>query len=61
MLDRRMSRAPLLALAALALAAARALMRHSKLDPKTIAREAMTVAAEICIYTNGNIRVEALG
>ena len=44
-----------------ALAAARALMCHSKLDPKRIVEEAMSVAAEICIYTNGNIRVEALG
>ena len=43
-----------------ALAAARALARHSSLDAKAIAREAMTIAAGICIYTNANITVEEL-
>jgi ATP-dependent HslUV protease, peptidase subunit HslV len=40
-----------------ALAAARALS-DSDLDAETIARRALAVAAEICVYTNGNITVE---
>ncbi|MEK6599744.1 MAG: ATP-dependent protease subunit HslV [Deltaproteobacteria bacterium] len=43
-----------------ALAAARAMLVHSNLDAKTIATEAMKIAAEICIYTNENITVEEL-
>ena len=43
-----------------ALAAARALVAHSDLDAKTIAGEAMRIAAAICIYTNDHISVEAL-
>jgi ATP-dependent HslUV protease subunit HslV len=43
-----------------ALAAARALVRHSELSPRRIAEEALRVAAEICIYTNDNILVEEL-
>jgi len=43
-----------------ALAAARALMRNSDLDAETIAREAMKIAAEICIYTNDKLTVETL-
>lgn len=43
-----------------ALAAARALMRHSTLDAGAIAREAMAVAASLCIYTNDRITVEEL-
>ena len=43
-----------------ALAAARALIQHSELDAATIAREAMKVAAGICIYTNDHITVETL-
>jgi ATP-dependent HslUV protease subunit HslV len=43
-----------------ALAAARALVRHSDLDAETVAREAMRIAAEICIYTNDAIEVETL-
>jgi ATP-dependent HslUV protease subunit HslV len=43
-----------------ALAAARALVQHSELDAATIAREAMKVAAGICIYTNDHISVETL-
>jgi len=45
----------------LAVAAARALSRHSELDSLEIARESLIIASELCIYTNGNIRVEALG
>ena len=43
-----------------ALAAARALMRHSDLSAAEIAREAMEIAAEICIYTNSRLTVEEL-
>jgi len=44
-----------------ALAAARALMKHSKLNAKDLAMEAMRIASEICIYTNANFTVEELG
>ena len=43
-----------------ALAAARALMRHSELSAGELAREAMAIAAEICIYTNDRLTVEEL-
>ena len=43
-----------------ALAAARALKRHSDLSAKEIARESLQIASEICVYTNDNIRVEEL-
>jgi ATP-dependent HslUV protease subunit HslV len=43
-----------------ALAAARALARHTELDAAEIAREALRVAAEICIYTNDHITVKTL-
>lgn len=43
-----------------ALAAARALLRHTDLDPRTIALEAMEIASQICIYTNRNFVVEEL-
>jgi ATP-dependent HslUV protease, peptidase subunit HslV len=45
---------------AYALAAARALLRHSTLDARTVALEAMRVAAEICVYTNAELVVEEL-
>src|SRR5246127_2797911 len=44
-----------------ALAAARALMKHSKLNAKDLAMEAMRIASEIFIYTNANFTVEELG
>jgi ATP-dependent HslUV protease subunit HslV len=43
-----------------AMAAARALARHSGLDAEEIAREAMLIAADICVYTNNNLTVESL-
>jgi ATP-dependent HslUV protease subunit HslV len=43
-----------------ALAAARALVKHSTLDARTIATEAMRIAAEICVYTNDQVAVEEL-
>ena len=42
-----------------ALAAARALM-DSALDAEAIARKAMGIAADICVYTNGNLTVETI-
>jgi ATP-dependent HslUV protease subunit HslV len=42
-----------------ALAAARALM-DSKDDAEKIARKALTIASEICVYTNGNMTVEVI-
>ena len=43
-----------------ALAAARGLM-DTDADAETIARRAMAIAAEICVYTNGNLTVESIG
>ena len=43
-----------------ALAAARALAAHTELDAKAIASEALKIAGDICIYTNGNVVVEEL-
>ncbi|MFT4742246.1 MAG: ATP-dependent HslUV protease subunit HslV [Yoonia sp.] len=42
-----------------ALAAARALM-DSDLDVEEIARKAMSIASDICVYTNGNLTVETI-
>lgn len=41
--------------------AAAALLRHTDLAAEEIAREALGVAADICIYTNDQIHVEVLG
>jgi ATP-dependent HslUV protease, peptidase subunit HslV len=43
-----------------ALAAARALVKHTKLGARDIAQEAMRIASEICIFTNANFTVEEL-
>ncbi len=43
-----------------ALAAARALLRHSPLPAAEVAQEALKIAASICIYTNEAITVESL-
>jgi ATP-dependent HslUV protease subunit HslV len=45
---------------AFAVAAARALVRHSTLDARQIAEEAMRIAADICIYTNPQLTIEEL-
>ena len=42
-----------------ALAAARALI-DTEADAETIARRAMAIAADICVYTNGNLTVERM-
>ncbi len=43
-----------------ALAAARALIDRDDLDAEAIARKAMAIAAEICIYTNTEVTLEKL-
>lgn len=43
-----------------AMAAATALARRTGLDARTIAAEAMRIAADICIYTNANVTIEEL-
>ncbi len=46
--------------ASYALAASRALMKHTKLSPKEICMEAMGIAASLCVYTNSEIVIEEL-
>jgi ATP-dependent HslUV protease subunit HslV len=41
-------------------AAAMALLRNTELDAESIARQALGIAADICIYTNANITIETL-
>lgn len=43
-----------------ALAAARALVDQEKLSAEDVAKKAMAIAAEICIYTNSNLTIEKL-
>jgi ATP-dependent HslUV protease subunit HslV len=43
-----------------ALAAARALKKHTELTARQIAEEALRIAGEICIYTNSDLVVEEL-
>ena len=43
-----------------AVAAAKALLRHTSLDAASIVRAALGIAAEIDIYTNSNLVVEEL-
>ena len=45
---------------AFAMSAAKALAEHTTLDARTIAEEAMNIAAGICIYTNSNVTIEEL-
>lgn len=45
---------------AYAQSAARALIRHTDLDAERIAREAMKIAAEICVFTNEHLTLEVL-
>lgn len=46
---------------AYASAAAKVLVKHTELDARSIATEALKTAAEICIYTNDSISVEEIG
>jgi ATP-dependent HslUV protease, peptidase subunit HslV len=43
-----------------ALAAARALIKHTTLSAREIAQESLRIASEICIYTNSDVVVEEL-
>ncbi len=43
-----------------ALAAARALLRHTDLGARELAEEAMQIAAGICVYTNDHLTIEEL-
>jgi ATP-dependent HslUV protease subunit HslV len=43
-----------------ALAAARGLL-ETDFDAETVARKAMAIAADICVYTNGNLTIETIG
>ena len=43
-----------------ALAAARAMM-DTGLSAEEVARKAMAIASDICVYTNGNLTVETMG
>jgi ATP-dependent HslUV protease subunit HslV len=43
-----------------AIAAARALLRHTDLGARRIAEEAMRIAAELCVYTNDRFTFEEL-
>jgi ATP-dependent HslUV protease subunit HslV len=43
-----------------ALAAARALMTHTKLTPAEVVRAGLEIAGELCIYTNRSIEVQEL-
>jgi len=45
---------------AYALAAARALMAETELDAEAVARRAMAIAADICIYTNDSFTIERI-
>ena len=45
---------------AYALSAARALLQYSSLDAKAIVEAALKIAGDVCIYTNGNVKVETL-
>lgn len=45
---------------AYALAAARALLKHTQLSAKELVLEAMKISADICVYTNDKISVEEL-
>jgi ATP-dependent HslUV protease, peptidase subunit HslV len=43
-----------------ALAAARALAKHTQMSAREIVQEAMSLAGEMCIYTNDQIIIEEL-
>lgn len=40
-----------------AISAARALNKHSGLDPRVLVEESLQIAGELCIYTNTNIKI----
>ena len=46
---------------AYAQAAARALLEHTELDPRQMVERSLHIAADLCIYTNHELRIETLG
>lgn len=44
-----------------AISAARALKKHTSLDEETLVKESLAIAADLCIYTNHNIKTLTLG
>ncbi len=44
-----------------AISAARALKKHASLDEEELVRESLKIAADLCIYTNHNIKTLTLG
>ena len=44
-----------------AISAARALKKHTSLDEETLVKESLAIAADLCIYTNHNIKTLSLG
>jgi ATP-dependent HslUV protease subunit HslV len=45
---------------AFAMAAAKALMENTQLEPKEIVRKSLEIASSICVYTNDNIYIEEI-
>lgn len=43
-----------------ALAAARALLRHTEMSAESICRASMKIASEICVFTNDSLTIESL-
>ena len=43
-----------------ALAAARALIKHTDLDATAVVRESMAIAADICVFTNDRLTLEEI-
>jgi len=43
-----------------AISAAKALVKHSNLSPNDIVKESLNIAADLCIYTNHNIKILTL-
>ena len=43
-----------------AIAAARALIKHTSMGAKEIVEESLRIAADICVFTNKNIKVEEI-
>ena len=43
-----------------ALAASRALLKHTDLSAREVAQESLLIAADICVYTNDKIVIEEL-
>ena len=43
-----------------AISAARALKKHAKMDEEELVKESLLIAADLCIYTNQNIKTLSL-